>query len=90
MLKSLIEDISQELPEVSNTIQQLLGTIVDLKKDPVSVLEALIVKTCQARFHVNFLESLHIQVILFEIDCAIFYTHLHELFCPLNKLGKFW
>ena len=53
MLKSLIEDISQELPEVSDTIQQLLGTIVDLKKDPVSVLEAL-VKTCQARFHVPF------------------------------------
>ena len=54
MLKSLIEDISQELPEVSNTIQQFLGTIVDLKKDPVSVLEELIVKTCQARFHVTF------------------------------------
>ena len=41
MLKSLIEGISQELPEVSNTIQQILGTIVDLKKDPVSLLEAL-------------------------------------------------
>ena len=24
---------------------------------------------------------LAVQVILFEIDCAIFYTHLHELFC---------
>ena len=23
-----------------------------------------------------------VQVILFEIDCAIFYTNLHELFCP--------
>ena len=23
----------------------------------------------------------HVQVILFEIDCAIFYTNLHELFC---------
>ena len=22
-----------------------------------------------------------VQVIHFEIDCAIFYTHLHELFC---------
>ena len=22
-----------------------------------------------------------VQVILFEIDCAIFYTNLHELFC---------
>ena len=54
MLKSLIEDISQELPEVSNTIKQIVGTIVDLKKEPVSVLEALIVKTCQARFHVTF------------------------------------
>ena len=35
-----------------------------------------------------------VQVILFEIDCAIFYTNLHELFCQylhkLNKLGKFW
>ena len=28
-----------------------------------------------------------VQVILFEIDCAFFYTNLHEL---LNKLGKFW
>ena len=32
-------------------------------------------------------------VILFEIDCAIFYTNLHELFCQfiskLNKLGTF-
>ena len=28
-----------------------------------------------------------LQVILFEIDFAIFCTNLHEL---LNKLGKFW
>ena len=25
--------------------------------------------------------SMSLQVILFEIDCAIFYTNLHELFC---------
>ena len=33
-----------------------------------------------------------VQVILFEIDCAIFYTNLHELLSvyKLNKLGKFW
>ena len=33
----------------------------------------------------NTLRYLHelklVQVILFEIDCAIFYTNLHELFC---------
>ena len=40
-------------------------------------------------------ESLEIQVILFEIDCAIFYTNLHELFCQfiswtnLVNSGKF-
>ena len=27
-----------------------------------------------------------VQVILFEIDCGIFYANLHKL----NKLGKFW
>ena len=27
------------------------------------------------------LGSISLQVILFEIDCAIFYTNLHELFC---------
>ena len=35
----------------------------------------------------------YLQVILFEINCAIFYTNLHELFLSvhkLNKLGKFW
>ena len=25
------------------------------------------------------------QVILFEIDCAIFYTNLHELFCQFRS-----
>ena len=44
---------------------------------------------------VKVLEILHciliaVQVIIFEIDCAIFYTHLHKLFCQLNKLGKLW
>ena len=34
--------------------------------------------------------TISVQVILFEIDCAIFYTNIHELFCQLNKLGKFW
>jgi hypothetical protein len=51
----------------------------------------------------NFLRPMHwgeiccnvavLQVILLGIDCAIFYTNLHELFCQfilLNKLGKFW
>ena len=54
MLKGLIEDFNQdileEIPEIfnagSNAFQQLIGTIVDLKKDPMSVLEAL-AKTCQ-------------------------------------------
>ena len=27
----------------------------------------------------------HLQVILFEIDCAIVYTNLHELFCQSNS-----
>ena len=26
-----------------------------------------------------------LQVILFEIDCAIFYTNLHELFCQFKS-----
>ena len=33
-----------------------------------------------------------IQVILFEIECTIFYTNLHELFCQFISLvnsGKF-
>ena len=50
MLKDLIEDFNQEIPEIfnagSSAFQQLIGTIVDLKKDPMSVLEAL-AKTCQ-------------------------------------------
>ena len=29
-----------------------------------------------------------VQVILFEIDCAIFYTNLHELFLSVHKLNK--
>ena len=45
-------------------------------------------------FHICLLAmtSFHqlLQVILFEIDCAIFYTNLHELFFQLTKLGKFW
>ena len=28
----------------------------------------------------------HIQVILFEIDCAIFYENLHELFCQYSEV----
>ena len=43
----------------------------------------------------------HIQVILFEIDCAIFYTNFHELFCQFiinwtkfgnsgKSLDNFW
>ena len=38
---------------------------------------------------------LFLQVILFEIDCAVFYTNLHELFCQFISLtnwvnsGKF-
>ena len=32
-----------------------------------------------------------LQVILFEVDCAILYTNLHVLSVhKLNKLGKFW
>ena len=33
-----------------------------------------------------------VNVILFEIDCAIFYKNLQELLSAhkLNKLGKFW
>ena len=50
MLKDFIEEINQELPEIinvgSNAVQELIETIVDLKKDPMAVLEAL-VKTCQ-------------------------------------------
>ena len=40
---------------------------------------------CQAVLSPKFLATgkLDIQVILFEIDCAIFYTNLHELFCQL-------
>ena len=30
-----------------------------------------------------------VQVILFEIDCAIFYTKLHELFCQFIRMEKF-
>ena len=30
-----------------------------------------------------------VQVILFEIDCAIFYTNFHELFCQFIKWTKF-
>ena len=29
----------------------------------------------------SFLQDIYLQVILFEIDCAILYTNLHELFC---------
>ena len=36
------------------------------------------------------LKEIIVQVILFEIDSAIFYTNLHELSVhDLNKLGKF-
>ena len=30
-----------------------------------------------------------LQVILFEIDCAIFYTNFHELFCQFISWTKF-
>ena len=53
MLENLIETIIQEIPEISNSCQQILGTIVDFKQDPAALLDAL-VKTCQARFHVSF------------------------------------
>ena len=29
-----------------------------------------------------------VQVILFEIDCAIFYSNLHELFCQFISLAN--
>ena len=31
-----------------------------------------------------------LQVILFEIDCVIFYTNLHELFCQYFFLFLVW
>ena len=38
------------------------------------------------------IKSMWVQVNLFEIDCAISYTNLHELLSvhKVNKLGKFW
>ena len=71
------------LPAESTTVQVLSNMQADKLKD----------------FHLQkfTLESWvlthRLKVILFEIDCAIFYTNLHELFCQfcqLNKVGKFW
>ena len=46
--------------------------------------------------YIEYNHSLLLQVILFEIICAIFYTNLHELFCQFISWtnwvnsGKFW
>ena len=48
-----------------------------LVQHPIMVMFSLLLSAVQAKILLYF----WVQVILFDIDCAIFYTNSHELFC---------
>ena len=54
-----------------------------LRFDFVSQSELPAILATNYKFVLKYHDSIlvEVQVILFEIDCAIFYTNLHELFC---------
>ena len=52
---------------ISRSVRYFYGTGFELVLDWLAVLKS-------AQFNL-------LQAIIFEIDCAIFYTNLHELFC---------
>ena len=65
----------------------LLFVSLHVTKGLILLWGRVIVSVDEAFFNVwmIFSGTFAIQVILFEIDCAIFYTYLHELFCQFKS-----
>ena len=69
----------QRVISLNKVFAKILMNVSKIKQVPVGHMEtALILKVASIALATL---VLLLQVILFEIDCTIFYTNFHELFC---------